>query len=148
MGMLVGGFYSLGSTVPPEVSATAEADANSRSIGGICWVGIEFRNTGAEYKAAAPNGTFVVTTDNWLDAGTAAGVWIEFTQTGGTQSVWDDGPAKSVRHNAGVVECAWTMSTTGALKSITGYFTFYDRATGGTTLQTTSTVTWSTEYTG
>ena len=148
MGMLVGGFYSLGGSVPPEVSAVAEDDANTRGIGGIVWVGIDFRNNGKEYKAAPIDGSFIVTTNNWLDAGVATGVWIEFTRTGGTETNWDDGPVKDVRHNAGVVDCFWEMSSTSGFKSIAGYFKFYDAATGGTTLQTTDTATWSIDYTG
>jgi hypothetical protein len=130
----------------PTVSASANGDGNFR-FGAICYAGAQFTNGGIEYEYTNTGGTTstgVGGDGTWLDAGAAADVWVNFVRTGGTKTVFDT--LGSARYNLGTTR-GYRIQTSGTddIQNITGYFQFYDAASGGNLLQQTSSATWTAE---
>lgn len=128
----------LGSASGLSVSATANGDTNNNF--GTCYVGVQFNSSGVEYERDNNSTAYNVNMGNWLDSGTASEVWVEFIRTSGAAS-WD-GKSNSTRYNLGTTQ-SFGLTDAGGTNSITGYFRFWDANTGGSTLQTTSSATWS-----
>ena len=130
----------------PLVSARAIGYSNAEPTPpGSVTVGLKFDTDGEEYEYN-PSGTFGATVGTWLDQGTSAQVWVEFIRSGGTQSKWDNRNNSqryqiSVDINFLVIDTI--ASVAGGAETITGLFKFWDAASGGNTLQTTFTHTWS-----
>lgn len=133
--------------VTPTVSPRADGDSNLNSdfAPTTCHQGCDFDADGNEYENT-PNGAQTNVTV-WKDSGDAAGAWVEFVRTGGTQSNWS-GHTSGVRYNLGTNQ-RFSMSVTAAnpgdsnYKDIIGYFRMWDAASGGNILWTGPTVTWS-----
>jgi len=135
-----GAIYAAEGSASPEVDATAGNDSNV-NFNNPCAVGIEFNTSGSEYNCTN-GGTFSTYIGEWLTSGDAEDVWVEFTRTSGTESKWD------LHNNGQRYQLSSTQSfeiwaSTGGAANIVGYFKFYDAASGGNTLQTTSSATWS-----
>lgn len=147
--MLVGraqaGYVAAGAA-GPTVSARADGATMSR-LNLSCYAGIQFNTDGQEWEYSAQGSLILETT--WLDTGSSSDVWVMWTRTGGTLSDWDSlgSGNNNVRLNLGTTRSFRIIDTVssevGGAETIIGYFRFYDAATGGNLLQTTSTVTWS-----
>lgn len=127
-----------------QVSAVANGCTNS-VISGTCYGGPIFLNTGAEQEYTSTGGT--VSQGNWLDAGSASNVWVVWHRTGGTLSDWNSlgGGNNGVRLNLGTSRNFRISRAAQGISTLIGYFEFWDAASGGNLLQTTSTVTWLVE---
>ena len=136
------GIGTVGSS--PTVSAQANGDVNSISVGSECYVGCRFDNTGQEQEQIAFSGAWGSDLNTWLTAGSAADVWVVFTRTAGATN-WDT-HTSGTRYNLATSR-GFSLSSTSGTRSITGYFRFYDAATGGTLLDTSPTVLWSATFT-
>lgn len=133
--------------VAPTVSAIAASDTNSRGVGGDCNVGLVFNSDGQEYDITNA-GAQGVDLGTWLDTGIPGDVWVEFLRSSGTAANWI-GIANSTRVNmAGTVTFRIEDISTGAgTENITGQFRFWDAASGGNILQTTTAAqTWIADY--
>lgn len=132
----------------PIVSASCNGRTNTRTIA-TCYVGVRFDSNTNEYEQLN-NGNWNTTSEGvWLDQGSGADVWVQFNRTGGNQTNWGN-RTSGVRYNmASTLDYTMNDSnpTAGSSKTITGTFAFYDAASGGTNLQTTSSATWSCAYT-
>ncbi len=122
----------------PTVSAQANGDSNY-VYGGACYVGVQFNMNGLEYERNASSGSYNVGAGTWLDSGSAGDVWVAFTRTAGTMFA---SKVSGTRYNLVSGQSFSNTALLGAYKTVTGYFKFYDAASGGNTLQTTSTVSW------
>lgn len=123
----------------PSLSPIANGDANVRA--GTCYVGIQFNSSGVEYERSATTGSYNVSQGNWLDSGTASDYWVEFIRTGGSAASFS-GMANSTRYNLGTTR-SFGFDDNGGFNNIIGYFRFWDAASGGTNVATTSSATWS-----
>lgn len=133
-------------TDPPLVSALANGATNAEQTPpSSVSVGVKFDTDGEEYEYLA-GGAFGSTVGTWLDQGTSAQVWVEFLRTGGTQSKWDN-RNNSQRYNINVdinfLIVDTIQASSGGAETIIGTFRFWDAASGGNTLDTTSSATWS-----
>jgi len=143
-------FAALGS-LAATISPVGLGQANSRAIND-CSTGIQFNTNGIEYGCNNA-GVFNLTAGrgNWLDSGAASSVWVQWNRTSGATD-WSPGytGTNGVRLNLGTTR-SWlgidTNPSGGSTFSISGYFTFYNAASGGTLLATTTTATWSAAYT-
>ena len=133
---LFAGIGTVGSS--PTVSALANGDTNSRIIGTYCDVGVQFNTAGTEHEQA-PNGTWGASLGDWLDSGSASDVWVVFTRTSGSNF---DSHTSGTRYNLGSTQSFTIRAFDVETVTVTGYFQFYDAASGGNLLQTTSTVSW------
>lgn len=126
----------------PEVVALADGDTN-QNFGVQCYAGPHWDSDGFEHELT-PDGTKGSVIQTWLRAGVAEDVWVEFTRTGGTESAFHN-RSNSTRYNitSDIAFYILDSSAAGAAITITGYFKFYDAATGGNTLETTTEATWS-----
>lgn len=126
----------------PATSATADGDTNY-VYDATCYVGVEFNTSGVEWELAATTGNASVNMGNWLDAGASSEVWVEFIRTGGTKSQFV-GLSNSTRYQLNTTRKFYiTAAAIGYnTETIIGYFKFWDAASGGNTLQTTSGATW------
>lgn len=120
------------------VSPQANGDTNTNA--GTCYVGVQFNSNGTEYERNASSGAYNVSQGAWLDAGTAAEVWVAFTRTGGVASFV--GMTNGTRYNLGTTR-SFGITDGGGSSTITGYFTFYDAASGGNVLATTGSASWT-----
>lgn len=132
-------------TDPPLVSASANGAINAEQTPpSSVTVGVKFDTDGDEYEYLA-GGAFT-NVGQWLDQGTSAQVWVEFLRTGGTQSKWDN-RNNSQRYNINVdinfLIVDTIQASSGGAETIIGTFRFWDAASGGNALQTTSSATWS-----
>jgi len=133
--------------ISPLVSATSgvgDTLATTGTSSNTCYVGVEFNTDGNEYNYAT--GYATTPTENkgvWLDRGSASQVWVSWTNTSGTIFV---GKTSGTRYQINTSQLFYrtvTRSIVGTNStSCTGYFTFYDAASGGNTLQTTSSCTY------
>ena len=121
----------------PVVSATVNGRTNFL-LGGSCYSGARFYTTGVEYEITSTNGS--VSMGNWLDSGAASEVWVEFIRTGGNQTNFV-GLTSGVRYQLSSNRSFYVRALLNQFKSITGYFKFWDAASGGTLLQQTSSAT-------
>jgi hypothetical protein len=132
----------------PLVSADGTGFTNTRGIGGICFVGLQFNTDGEEYRILQTGAASGTSQGTWLDQGTSDQVWVEFLRSGGTKSQWD-GFSNSTRYQLNVTR-TFVMDdvTTGpGTETITGQFRFWDAASGGSTLDTTPAAqTWIADY--
>jgi hypothetical protein len=142
----VSGVWQTVFTSGPQVSASANGDTNIR-VGATCYAGARFVSTGAEQEYTSTGG--VTTTGvggdaNWLDSGTGAEVWVNFVRTSGTKTAFDS--LGSSRYQLSSSRGYYITRTSAGIHNITGYFQFWDAATGGNLLQQTSSATWTAEY--
>ena len=127
----------------PVVSPRLDGQVNSR-INLSCYAGFRLENDGDEFEYSVSGGITNQTT--WLDSGNASDVWVMWTRTGGSESDWEGGAGNNnVRLNLGTTRDFWIRRTITGIDTIIGYCRFYDAATGGNLLHTSSTVTWSAE---
>jgi len=128
----------------PTVSAVGAGDVNTHGFGGDCWVGINWATDGEEYPLLKGSGANGATAGTWLDSGSNSDVWVVFTRTAGATN-WDS-HTSGTRYNINVDQ-KYYLQSFGAYETISGYFQFYDAATGGNLLDTTPTALWSADYT-
>jgi hypothetical protein len=123
----------------PTVSADGTGYTNSRGIGGDCWVGLEFNTDGEEYRILAGGATSGTSQGTWLDSGSASDVWVEFLYSSGSAGQWD-GFSNSTRYQLNVTRTFRIDDTTinANVNAITGQFRFWDAASGGNILDTTT----------
>lgn len=133
---------------PPLPTVSARADGRTNSLNeSPCYSGCIFVSNGLEYEYNS-NGSQTNST-TWLDSGLASEVWVMWTRTGGSLSDWDSLGAGShnVRLNLATSRGYRIVDTVssgaGGAETIIGYFRFYDAASGGNLLDTTSGATWS-----
>lgn len=129
---------AFGADAGPVLSPQANGDANTRM--GPCYVGIQFNTSGTEYERSPSTGSYNANQGPWLTGGSTGDYWVEFIRTAGAASF--DGMSNSTRYNLGTTR-SFGLTDAGGTNSITGYFRFWDAASGGSTLATTSTVSWS-----
>jgi hypothetical protein len=139
----VGGVWKTGvHSTGPSVSILANGDFNTRWEA-ICYAGIRFHSNGAEYEYTASGGVGSAV-NTWLTSGSSSDVWVAFTRTSGASSFV--GKTNGVRYNLGSIQNFYVTRNVIGTTSITGYFTMYDAASGGNTLDTSSSAFWSAEY--
>lgn len=119
------------SYVAPTVSAVANGDSNScrEDICSSNSCGVEWNTDGNEYETNRT--TFDQNIGQWLDTGLPQSVWVIFTRTANSnfQTL-----SSSVRYQINVNRrYSNTRSTVGTTTS-SGYFQFYDAASGGNLL--------------
>ena len=132
----------------PTISPVGDGQQTSvNGLSGNCYAGIQFNSNGIEYERDPATGTFNINKGNWLDSGSASDVWVEFVRTAG--AAWNDpGPPATltygVRYNLGTTR-EWKMYRVSFGEStITGYFRFWDAASGGNQITPSSaTSEWS-----
>lgn len=132
----------------PLVSADGTGFTNTRGIGGSCDVGIEFNTDGEEYRVLQTGATSGTSQGTWLDQGTSDQVWVQFNRDSGTAGTWI-GFSNSTRYQLNVTRKFRIQDTTTSSlqETITGDFSFYDAASGGNLLQTTTAAqTWIADY--
>jgi hypothetical protein len=135
-----------GSAEAPTVDALADGRTNAR-LDAACYSGCAFYATGIEYEYNSA--ASLVSSRTWLTAGIADDVWLMWTRTGGSLSDWDSlGSGKNnIRQNCASTQAFRIIdsisSGAGGAETIIGYFRFYDAASGGNLLDTTSGATWS-----
>jgi hypothetical protein len=132
-------YVQANATVDPLVSADGTGFTNTRGIGGNCDVGLEFNTDGEEYRVLQTGATDATSQGTWLDQGTSDQVWVEFLYSSGSASQWV-GFSNSTRYQLDVTRKFYISDTStgpGTL-SITGQFRFWDAASGGSTLDTTT----------
>ncbi len=100
----------------------------------ICFAGIRFASSGAEYQSEDLGSAFITSPGSWLEFGVAAGVWVErfVSVTSGQGLNWfDPGPGR--------ISCD-TNPTYGTQRAALGSniidltFSFYDAPVGGVLL--------------
>jgi len=141
------GVFKTVAAAGPTVSATSgvgDSLATTDTIANTCYVGVEFNTDGNEYNYATGYATTPLENKGvWLDTGTSDQVWVAWTNTAGTIFV---GKVSGTRYQINTSQLFYrtvTRNLTGTnTTSCTGYFTFYDAASGGNTLQTTSSCTY------
>lgn len=123
------------------VSPVANGQSNSL-LSTPCYAGVQFNSNGIEYEASAASGTWIFSQGNWLDTGTAGQVWIERVVTSGSWNNLDPGTG---RHQLSTSRSFRVYRVATGSQSVTGYFRFWDAASGGNNLYTTSSATYSAE---
>lgn len=144
--MFAAGIAGAAGTVAPLVSAVAAGYTNTRGLD-TCHVGPIFNVDGEEYRYLANGGTDT-TQGTWLDQGTASQVWVQFNYSSGSATQWI-GFANSTRYQLNVTRGFQIQDTDlgASVETITGNFSFYDAASGGNLLQTTTAgQTWTADY--
>lgn len=135
-------WVALESTTPaPLVSARADGITNTL-IEGVhfdCDAGCQFSTTGLEYEVTGTGSLTNSTT--WLDQGTSDQVWVEWIKTSGSAPSWV-GYANNTRYQLNVDRKFYIRDTTNSAPNMTGYFKFWDAASGGNLLQQTSSSYW------
>ena len=126
----------------PVVTATGAGDVNSL-LSQSCYAGMRFDEDGNEQHAVATSGNFSNNGDVWLDEGSAADVWVTRSVTAGSWNNIDPGTG---RHNLVSGESFRVFKSTPGIQSVTGSFEFFDAASGGNSLDTTASATWSAEH--
>ncbi len=126
----------------PATSAAADGDTNIR-FGVQCFAGAQFRSDGTEWEHL--NTAFLTQVGVggdaiWMDVGPASAIWIERIVTFGSWNSVDPGAGRHVMSSHREFRI---VRTTPGTKSVTGYFKFWDAASGGTLLQQTASATWS-----
>lgn len=122
------------------VTALANGDSNVR-FGGTCFCGPRFHSDGDEYEYTSTGGSVQVGVSgtNWLTNGDAADVWVESILTAGTWSSGSTGVRLQLSANR-----LWNVQKSGGgNKQVTGYFKFWDAASGGSLLQQTDSAVWT-----
>jgi hypothetical protein len=123
----------------PLVSAAANGDINFTISPTDCFAGVQFNTSGNEFESNNA-GLFNQSAGVWLDRGLSSEVWVERVVTSGSWNNMDPGTGR------------WQLSTTRSFRvvetglgstSVTGYFKFWDAASGGTLLQQTASATYT-----
>ena len=122
------------------ISAACNGDTNSRIIGTTCDVGVQFNSDGEEYEQLAGGAWSGTSQGTWLDSGSGADAWVEFVRTSGVTRF--DNHASSTRVNMASTVHFTLRAFDVETVSVIGYFRFWDAASGGNILQTTSSATW------
>jgi hypothetical protein len=141
--VVVAGAIHGASIEDPLVSADGTGYTNSRGIGAVCWVGIQFNSDGEEYRHNATASWSGTSQGTWLDAGTKEQVWVVFNRTGGLQTNWD-GFTSGTRYQM-TSSMGFRLDDTDdgpGTNSIIGSWSFYDAASGGNLLDSTSSGTF------
>ncbi len=145
--MMASGIAAAGAGgVAPLVSADGTGYTNTRGVG-TCTVGLQFNTDGNEYRLTNL-GAQGASQGAWLDQGTSDQVWIQFNYTSGTAGSWQ-GFSNGTRYQLNVTRTFEIDDTDGgaSVETITGNFTFYDAASGGNLLDTTTAAqTWTADY--
>ena len=141
----VGGVWKTGLIASgPTVSGLANGNYNSSGSAPV-YVGIRFHTNGAEYEYTAAGGVGS-SVNTWLTSGSSSEVWVAYTKNSGTSFV---GKTAGTRYQLNAIQNFYfTANAVLDYRSNNSYFTFYDAASGGNTLDTTSAATWTAEYTG
>ena len=126
----------------PVVDALANGDTNI-TFGSDCWVGPLFKTSGLEYELT-PAGADGSSVNTWLTSGSNSDVWVEFIRTGGTETQFV-GLNNATRYRLSVERKFYLLDTSyaGSAMTIIGFFRFWNAASGGTNIDTTSGATWS-----
>jgi len=134
-------FHDGSSFVPlygPMTSAAADGDVNVRELA-ICFAGVDFLADGLEYEYTPSGGTTFV--NRWLDRGANSDVWVERVVTAGSWNSRDPGSGRHLLSSDRKFRCKADVS--GTTFTVTGYFKFWDAASGGNLLQQTASVVYS-----
>ncbi len=126
----------------PQVSANALGDSNIR-VGNDCYAGVQFASDGTEYQYTNIGG-LAVEGDGWLDSGLNSEVWVNRVVTAGSWNDLDPGAGRNV---LSANRSFRVIRTTLGTQSVTGYFQFWDAATGGNLLQQTPSAVYSAQKT-
>ena len=130
----------------PALTPTANGDSNY-VFDARCYVGVSFQSSGAEYELSRTSGAATVYIGEWLASGSASSYWVSFHYTSGNPTTFD-GMVNAQRYNLGTTR-KFVHSVRGLVvtltRTISGYFRFWDVASGGTHLVQTSTASWTCE---
>jgi len=137
----IGGAWQEVFSSGPTVSAAADGDSNIR-FNNTCYAGIQFVSSGDEREYTSTGGTSSV--GSWLDSGSGSEVWVERVVTAGSWNSIDPGAG---RHQLSTTRSFRVIRSSAGVQSVTGYFKFWDAASGGSLLQQTASATYSAEYT-
>ncbi len=132
--------------VPPVVSASANGAVNIR-FSAPCYAGVQFRSDGSEWEYSSSGALTQVGVGGdaiWLDAGEASDVWVERIVTADSWNNLDPGAG---RHNLASTRSFRILQTPTGVRTVTGYFKFWDAASGGSLLQQTASATYWAENT-
>ena len=124
----------------PVVSPLANGDSNMGLA--PCYAGVQFNTSGVEYEYT-PTGGLGVVGDGWLDSGASSEVWVERIVTAGSWSSIDPGAG---RHQLSTTR-SFRVESWGGTSSVTGYFKFWDAATGGSLLHQSASAIYSARVT-
>lgn len=125
----------------PSVSMLGNGQVNSL-LNNTCYAGVHFGTDGEEDECSATTGSFTQNVNTWLLSGNASDVWIERTVTGGSWNSLDPGTG---RHQITTNRAFRVIRTATGIQSVTGSFEMWDAASGGNSLDTTSSATYSAE---
>ncbi|KKN01582.1 hypothetical protein LCGC14_1126310 [marine sediment metagenome] len=128
----------------PATSAAADGDANLR-FGNVCYAGAQFQLDGSEWEYTNSGGltqTGVGGDQIWMDTGPNSAIWIERIVTAGSWNSLDPGAG---RHVMSTTRSFRIVRSTAGIFTVTGYFKFWDAASGGSLLQQTASATWTAE---
>lgn len=130
--------------VSPTVSASANGEFNAQETPIVAYAGVRFNSNGNEYETAGSgwDQTGVGGDGVWLDSGNASDVWVEWNRVSGDLNFSDLDPGSS-RLNLGTTRSWRHRRSSVGSDTITGNFDFWDAASGGNNLQTTSNATWT-----
>lgn len=110
------------------------------------YAGVQFQTGGTEYKTPLTGGSgYTVSLGLWIDEGDPSDVWIQWTRTGGTLGDWNSADSGDTRLQLSSNRQWRIVRSSVGLSSIIGNFKFYDAASGGNLLHTTSNRTFSAE---
>ncbi len=126
----------------PATSAAAAGDTNQR-LNNPCYAGAQFASSGTEY-IYAPDGGLTVNGDGWLDSGLNSEVWVNRVVTAGS---WNDTDPGAGRLQLSTTRSFRIIRSSNGIHTVTGYFQFWDAASGGNLLQQTPSATYSAERT-
>lgn len=124
----------------PRISPRLDGRSNIL-LNSTCYSGCQLQNDGDEYEYSSVGGLTNLTT--WLDANLAETVWVSRSISAGSFNSIDPGTG---RHKLDTTRSFRVIRTSVGIQSCTATFSFYDRATGGNTMLTTSSSVWSAEY--
>ena len=123
------------------VSAAANGAVNVRA-GATCYAGVSFNLDGNE-KEYLETGSQTAA-GVWLDSGSSSDVWVERIVTSGSWNSIDPGAG---RHQLSINRNFQIVQPIVGTVSVTGYFKFWDAASGGNLLQQTGSATYSAQRT-
>ena len=127
---------------PPVVSAAADGDFNLR-VNNPCYAGVQFQTSGLEKEYTNTGGLGPGGGDGiWLDSGLSSDVWVERIVTAGS---WNDIDPGAGRHNLATTRSFRILRTPVGIRTVTGFFKFWDAASGGNLLQQTASASYTAE---
>lgn len=134
------GWEPLYPTIDPGLQVSAVANGQETegldSIYSSIWAGAWFGSNGQEYEYNPYTGGISGYQGDWLDSGNASDVWVVFTRTAG-DTAWDSAHVPGTRYNLSTSRGFYMQDVVagGGAATITGYFQFYDAASGGNLLE-------------